>query len=487
MKQSFTLFVMSVLLSFSLTAEQPPWTTFLGGPGPQFATDIIQCTDGGYVICAYNSPVNSANFYIVKLNETGDALWEVNISKDNYSARAYSILEAANQCYVAIGSATQQRRPWLVKFNNNGDTLWTSQWTNGLPANSALAARGVILNDGRIVVIGAEGALGLQPNMFIVSESGQLLEQHQLNAPVPPAWYGGTSVSHIEKTADGGFILTGSAGSGSGSKAYLWKFDMNADSVWSVLYSDVAVGMRAAASVKELDNGDFVLAGFNSPNGDHTCVMRTNAFGEVIWFNTYPDLSSLTQGTDIIGWQNGNILVTEKRFTAAGQTIFESALLKIDGDGNLLNRDVITSGDASVAILRMRPTNDGGFVMAGEINETVIVNDQDMFVLKSDGTGDISTPYFEVLLNTPGTGKALKKHPGVELIPNPAAVNDQVQIRANYEIKRVEIYNLTGNLVAAFNTSNRNFALPAPEKPGIYLVVTHANNGTTTTNRLIVH
>jgi hypothetical protein len=490
MKQAstFLTLLISLMLNPSLSSQNAPWASFFSDPGPQFATDIIQTSEGGYIISAYSSPVNAASFYIVKMDSAGDLDWEINISKDNYSSRAYSIIEAANNCYVAIGSATMQRRPWIVKFNHNGDTLWTSHWTDNLPANSALAARGTILNDGRIVVTGAQGALGLQPNMFLVSQNGALLEQRLLNAPVPPVWYGGTSVSHIERTSDGGFVLTGSAGSGSSSKVFLWKFDMNADSTWSVLYSDSSVGMRAAASVKQLSNGDYILAGFNSPNGEHTCVMRTTASGEVIWFNTYPDASSLTQATDIIGWHDEQILVTEKRFAAAGQNIFESALLKIDANGNLLSRDIITSGDASVAILRMRKTSDGGFVMAGEINETGIMNDQDLFVLKSDAAGDISSPYFEVLLNTPGSKNMPAKQHAVEILPNPAGMHNNIRVRSKAEIRRIELFTLTGNLISEYNTPGlRNVEINAPEKSGMYLVVTHAANGAITTSRLIVH
>lgn len=51
-------------------------------------------------------------------------------------------------------------RPWVVKLNNLGDTLWTLQWDNDLPQNSALIAHAVLLPYNRLIVIGAEGQLG---------------------------------------------------------------------------------------------------------------------------------------------------------------------------------------------------------------------------------------------------------------------------------------------------------------------------------------
>jgi hypothetical protein len=475
-------------ISVVATAQQSPWVTFFGGSGPQFATDIQQTADDGYIIAAYDSENNSGNFYVVRLNEEGDIVWENNISKDNYSERAYSVIETQDGDFVVIGVATMLRRPWVVKLNSQGDTLWTSQWTNALPQNSAIVARGVMLPDSRIVVIGAEGQLGTQPNMFLVSLEGELLEQRTLNAVVSPGWYSGTIVTHIESTGDGGFMLTGTAGGGSSSKAFLWKFDQNADSVWTLLYDNPAIGMRGANSVKQLADGGYILAGYSSPNSNHACALRVDATGNVIWFQTYPD-SLNTQATDVITWNDGTFLITEKRFTAAGQTIFESALLKIDSDGNLLNRDIITADDASVAIYRMRNTSDGGFVMAGEINEFMIINEQDLFVLKSDSWGDITTPAFNILvsdnrvrLNSPD----LSNH--LNISPNPVKTGHQFRLDFSNEIHEVEIYTLSGTRLLAEITgkSGNGLVLNAPESQGIYVVVLTTKYGEILTKRLVV-
>jgi hypothetical protein len=389
MKTYITTILILTLCLFSapLMAQQFPWSAFFGSQGADFATDIKQTADNGYIIAAYGSTGNSANYYVVKLDEFGQLQWARNISKDNYSSRAYSVIETSNGNYVLVGVATQGRKPWLVKLNSAGETIWESAWTDNLPANSAVIARGISLPDNRIVVIGAEGQLGQQPNMFIVSPEGELLEQRSLNAPVPPGWYSGTIVTHIEPTSDGGFILTGTAGGGSGSKAFLWKFDQQADSSWVTVYNNY--NMRAAESVKQLPDGGYILAGFSSPNSEHAAVKRTDAFGNVIWSQVYTDEHN-NPATDIIPWHNDEFLVTEKHFYGAGSIFFQSALLRIDGQGNFMGRDMIMASDSSTAITRMRLTNDGGYIMAGEINEYLVMNQQDLFVLKSDSLGTIN-------------------------------------------------------------------------------------------------
>ncbi len=390
MKYLLTLLASFLLILFTETSNGQtfPWTAFFGDEGPEFATDIRQTSDDGYVVAGYANQGFSSVYYVVKLDVFGNLQWERTFSKDNYSENAYNVIETAEGDFVVIGVSTSNRAPWIVKLDAVGDTLWTSQWTSSLPMNSAVLARGSILPDSRIVVIGAEGQLGLVPNMFIVSQNGELLEQRELNAPVPPGWYSGTIVLHVEPTTDGGFILTGTAGGGSSSKAFLWKFDQNADSSWVKVYNNF--GMRAAESVKELSDGGYILAGFSSPNSEHSCALRTDPSGNVIWFKTYPDNNTYTNATDVIEWKDGQFLLTEKRFTAFGELFFKSALLTVDSLGELISREMIMTSDSSTKISRIRTTSDGGFVMAGEINEYLIAGEQDLFVLKSDPDGNYS-------------------------------------------------------------------------------------------------
>ncbi len=385
----YVLAILFFVFSLNGKAQEFPWNAYFGSNGADFATDIRQTTDNGYIISGYGADGNSGNYYVVKIDMFGNLQWQRNLNKDNYSEKAYSILETADQKFIVIGVATSGNKPWIVKLDTNGETIWTSAWTDNPDLNSALLARGVLLSDQRIVVIGAQGYYGAQPNMFIVSPEGELLEQKILNAIVPPGYLAGTFVNHIESTSDGGFILTGSAGSGTSSRAFLWKFDQNADSSWTAHFTGQNAWMRIAESVKQLSDGGFILSGSIGPNTNASCAIRTDAQGNLMWFQSYPD-SIYTQATDVIEWQNGQFLITEKRFEGVGTPFYQSALLTIDGAGTLINRSMIMASDSSTTITSMRNTNDGGFVMAGEINEYFWMNEQDLFVLKSDALGNIA-------------------------------------------------------------------------------------------------
>jgi len=389
------LYIIFVFLShLSISGQNYPWNAYFGDEGAEFAYDIKQTSDNGFVIAAYGNDGGSSDFYVVKLDMYGSLQWERTISKDAYSERAFSILETLEGDYIVVGNATNFNKPWLVKLNSNGDTLWTSQWTDNLFNNSGLLSRGALLPDGRIVVVGHTGYYALDPYMYIVSPGGELLEERNLESLVPLGWYSGTVINDIESTSDGGFVLTGGTGGGTGSRGYLWKFDANADSSWTVIFDEPGIWMRSAQSVKQLSDGGYILTGFTAPNATTTAALRADAAGNLLWYQSYPD-NIYTNGTDVIEWKSGEFLITEKRFSGFGTSFYQSALLRIDSLGNLLSRDMIMVSDSSTTINQMRRTNDGGFVLAGEINEYLSVGQQDLFVLKSDSLGNINDLYID--------------------------------------------------------------------------------------------
>ena len=389
MKKLLLSSLISLLFFAQSPAQEFPWNAYFGGQGADFARDIRQTADQGYIVAGYGGDGNASNYYVVKLDLFGDLQWQRNLNKDNYSEKAYNVLETPQGEYIIVGSATSGNRPWIVKLDQNGETIWTSEWTDQAPNNSALLAHGTLLPDGRIVVVGAEGQYGSQPNMFIVGADGQLIEQRSLVPIVPPGWLAGTYVNHIESTADGGFVMTGTAGSATASRAFLWKFDSNADSSWVQHYTTSNAWMRSAEHVSQLADGGFLLTGIDAPNGNNSCAIRTDSQGNFLWYQSYSD-TLYTHATAGIEMPDGQLWFTEKRYDGIGTSFFQSAMIKTGASGNLISRAAIMASDSSTAITNMVKTNDGGFVLAGEINEYLSVNEQDLFVLKSDALGNIS-------------------------------------------------------------------------------------------------
>jgi hypothetical protein len=94
--------------------------------------DVCQTTDGGYIFGGYSyqtpgSPHNGA--YVVKVNENGDTLWSRIFNFNNSGGDCYALTEASDGNYI-IGNYTPASGfdgylAGLIKLDLNGDTVWT--------------------------------------------------------------------------------------------------------------------------------------------------------------------------------------------------------------------------------------------------------------------------------------------------------------------------------------------------------------------------
>lgn len=118
------------------------WQKALGGSSGERAFDIQQTNDGGYIVAgdtySYNgdlttAPLGSRDFWIVKLGNSGNIIWEKRFGgsgEDN----AYSIAQTADHGYIISGTTTSnngnvtfnngQGDYWVIKL----DTLGSLQW-----------------------------------------------------------------------------------------------------------------------------------------------------------------------------------------------------------------------------------------------------------------------------------------------------------------------------------------------------------------------
>ena len=108
----------------------------------EYAHDVIQTEDGGYVITGCTgagSYESSWDLFIMKTSPTGSVSWIRRYGKPEayYDDIGYSIRLTADRGYI-IGATTTPMGDgygefWLVRTNRTGDTLWTK--TYGGPLN----------------------------------------------------------------------------------------------------------------------------------------------------------------------------------------------------------------------------------------------------------------------------------------------------------------------------------------------------------------
>jgi gliding motility-associated-like protein len=119
------------------------WENNLGGSSRDLAYDIEQTTDGSYVVAGEADSANgdvggnqgSLDYWIVKLNSSGELVWENNLGGSDIDW-ARNIEQTANGGYVVAGSSNSNDGDiggtqgtfdfdyWIVKLDSLGQLIW---------------------------------------------------------------------------------------------------------------------------------------------------------------------------------------------------------------------------------------------------------------------------------------------------------------------------------------------------------------------------
>ncbi len=146
----------------------PQWSTILGGSGADYAYDIFQTSDGGYIAAGSSNSAdgdvggnNGGNdYWIIKLDALGNLEWETNLGGSN-SDVARSVIEDSDGRYVVVGSSSSFNGDvggnhggsdyWIVRLDASGNLLNE----HNLGGSGTDRARSVIeAHDGGYVIAG---------------------------------------------------------------------------------------------------------------------------------------------------------------------------------------------------------------------------------------------------------------------------------------------------------------------------------------------
>ena len=117
------------------------WQNALGGIGLDVASDVVETNDG-FVVCGYAGSHNSGDvtghhssldYWIVKLNKTGDLVWQKCYGGNNFDY-ARNIIQTSDGNLVILGEVKSTdgdvegnygiQMIWVLKLNPLGDIIW---------------------------------------------------------------------------------------------------------------------------------------------------------------------------------------------------------------------------------------------------------------------------------------------------------------------------------------------------------------------------
>lgn len=236
------------------------WTRSIGGSGFDFAKEITPTSDNGCAIIGTTGSYGqgSDDVYVVKLDSAGLLEWSVPIgtvdTEGGYGIQATSDgnIIIAGRCFPGGFGGAQI---FVTKYNYSGGTIWSKYFTSH-DANDFFVPSDIVEANGGYIISGyCDTVFGTNKNSFLtkISTSGS----HQWTRIIG---IGGNDNGYgMEKTNDGGFIISGNYYGGT-ANAFVVKTDSSGVPIWYA--KSTSPGNSYSYAVTQLNNGSYISAGY---------------------------------------------------------------------------------------------------------------------------------------------------------------------------------------------------------------------------------
>ena len=312
------------LLKYDAT-NQLEWQKTYGGSADDRGADLIQTSDGGYVIVGksksndFEVSENAGfdDFWVVKLDSNGSVSWENSFGFAG-SDIPYSIIQTNDDGYLLTGvldvSASNGQGDrnsilsrhaggdyWVIKLNSNGVKQW-SNYYGGSFTDTAYDA--IQTEDDGYIIVGSSDSNDVDITNNRGTYDFWIIKISATGSLVWEKSFGGSEIDEahaISKSADGNYLIAGDTRSSdlnisqNNGAADLWVIKITPEGtlLWekSLGGSNFDVGRSIS---KTQDNG-FIISGssrstnasFSSNKGQNDAwVIKLNSGGDLEWQKT---------------------------------------------------------------------------------------------------------------------------------------------------------------------------------------------------------
>ena len=261
MKQ-LLLTCISLLFGVCVSNAQTTFQKTFGGLNweADYGTSVQQTADGGYIIAGYTESFGSGlkDVYLTRTDSEGDILWTKAYggSGDDYGN---SVQQTADGGFIIAGYTMSfgagLNDVYLIRTDANGDLLW-SKTIGG--SDEDYGYNVVQTSDGGFIITGETwsfGAGGSDAYLVRTDSSGSVLWTKT---------FGGSNDdfgNSIQRTADGGYIITGQTSSfgAGGYDVYLIKTNSTGDTLWTKALGES--GLEIGNSIRQTTDDGYIITG----------------------------------------------------------------------------------------------------------------------------------------------------------------------------------------------------------------------------------
>ena len=411
----------------------------IGGSSTDKITSVASTSDGGYVVGGYFSSSEikigenvlenkgSNDGFVAKYSQTGEIEWIKQIG-GNDDDQIKSVAETSDGGYVVGGSFkthtiqlddyiltnhSWQNDGLIIKYNSKGELEWAKaigDSTNSSDSISSVAPT----NDGGIIAGGSFTSKEIQLGDYTLTNNGGqdgMIIKYSSEGEVEWATSVGESsndyISSVASTKDGGYIAGGSFNaseikigdytltSNGFTDGILIKYNHSGEVEWAKVIG--SVNQDYINSVAETNDGDIVVAGgFQSTFtiGDYKLTNSSNGYrdimiikfakdGEVKWATSmgkqYDDwIQSVTPTNDggfIVGGRvNNTNQIQSGDYALTNTTTEDGIIIKYSADNKVEWMKAI-GGTSSDYIQSLTETTDGTIIAGGYFDSSSIETD----------------------------------------------------------------------------------------------------------------
>lgn len=312
------------------------WTRTFGGSQSDDGYFVAETGDKGYMVSGstHSFGAGQADGYLLKLAQDGTLLWSKTYGGP-LNDDIISVAPAFDGGFMLLGSTSSFGSGafdmYVIRTDNNGDTLWTKTIGNSLEDNGLSMQQ---TTDSCFIISG----------YTYNTESGSadifLLKLNKHGALLWSKLYGGEDTDgygFVKQTRDGGYIITGvtySFGATLDGNLYLIRTDKNGNLLWSQQYG--GIGTDRGYDIQETTQGDFVVCGETYSYGaghSDLYVLKTDKNGTLLWSKTYGG-SSFDFGRGITLAADKGYLVSGHALSFSADNRYDVMLVRTDEDGN---------------------------------------------------------------------------------------------------------------------------------------------------------
>ncbi len=282
------------------------WHDYTFGKTGEFC-GVAETSTQDLFFCGSTTIGSNTQVLLVKTNSKGDTIWSKTYGSGEVD-RGSQIIRTKDDNLLLCGYTYKAKNGfadiYLIKVNQNGDTLWTMFYPD---QDQELPFSAIQTQNGEFLITGSNSDNGQPGQVYLlkVGATGAKLWDKKMG---PADWYWGRGA--VELTT-GDLMICGKHTSSGNDNILLIKTDAAGNAYWTKEFGNTDLNEEALSIVKNQD-GTLSLTGSSGTttyNDTRVVFLKVDADGKQILYTTFNDLT-MKSGYEIIKDSNDDNILT---------------------------------------------------------------------------------------------------------------------------------------------------------------------------------